>query len=322
MSAVASSVRHIGGMEVSSIGLGCMGMSMFYGPADWDESIGTIRRAVDIGVTLLDTADVYGDGHNETLVGQAIKGRRDRVQLATKFGVDTTGGEQARTVHGEAAYVRRACDSSLRRLEVDVIDLFYLHGKPQTAPIEEAVGAMAELVQAGKVRYLGLSEVDDGLLRRAHAIHPIAAVQSEYSLWTRDPEARVATSLRELGVALVPFAPLGRGFFTGALNVDALGPDDFRRRLPRLKGEALEANQGLIEVIEQVARKHAVTRGQVALAWVIGRRELLGVDVIPIPGTKHAAHIEEDAKAIEVVLDDEDRALLDPLSDRVVGGRY
>lgn len=322
MNAQAARAPRIGDIEVSPIGLGCMGMSMFYGPADWDESIGTIRRAIDEGVTLLDTADVYGDGHNETLVGQAIKGRRDRVQLATKFGVDVTGGEQARTVRGEAAYVRRACDSSLRRLEVDVIDLLYLHGRPQTAPIEETVGAMADLVAAGKVRNIGLSEVDDELLRRAYAVHPIAAVQSEYSLWTRDPEARVAASLREFDVALVAFAPLGRGFFTGALDLGSLGPDDFRRRLPRLKGEAVKANGTIVDTIRQVARKHDATPGQVALAWVIGRRESLGVDVVPIPGTKRADHLVENAGAVRLVLDDDDRRLLDPLSDRVVGGRY
>src|SRR6516164_7825981 len=223
----------LGGLTVSAQGLGCMGMSEFYGHTDWDESVATIRRALDLGVTFLDTADIYGAGHNEVLVGRAIAGRRDEVQLATKFGIDRSAGDGARVRRGEAAYVKRACDASLLRLGVDVIDLYYLHRPPQTAEIEETVGAMGELVTAGKVKHLGLSEVDNALLRRAHAVHPIAAVQSEYSLWTRDPESTVLEALRELGVGLVAYSPLGRGFLTSTVDVSALSEMDFRSQNPR-----------------------------------------------------------------------------------------
>jgi aryl-alcohol dehydrogenase-like predicted oxidoreductase len=212
----------LGGLTVSAQGLGCMGMSEWYGQTDWDESVATIPRALDLGVTFLDTADVYGAGHNEVLVGRALAGRREGVQLATKFGIDRSGGDDKRVIRGERGYVKRACESSLTRLGVDVIDLYYLHRPPQTAEIEETVGAMAGLVAEGKVRYLGLSEVDSALLRRAYAVHPIAAVQSEYSLWARDPETTVLDALRELGVGLVPYSPLGRGFLTGTVDVATL----------------------------------------------------------------------------------------------------
>lgn len=223
----------LGELTVSAQGLGCMGMSEWYGRPDWDESIATIHRALDLGVTFIDTADIYGTGHNEVLVGRGIVGRRDEVQLATKFGIDRSGGDDKRVIRGERGYVKQACESSLTRLGVDVIDLYYLHRPPQTAEIEETVGAMAELVAEGKVRYLGLSEVDSALLRRAYAVHPITAVQSEYSLWARDPETTVLDALRELGVGLVPYSPLGRGFLTGTVDVAALDARDFRSHNPR-----------------------------------------------------------------------------------------
>jgi aryl-alcohol dehydrogenase-like predicted oxidoreductase len=312
----------IGGLDVSALGLGCMGMSEFYGATDWDESIRTIRRALDLGVTFIDTADVYGVGHNEVLVGRAIAGRRAEVQLATKFGIDRSGGDGQRVMRGEAAYVRQACDSSLLRLGVEVIDLYYLHRPPQTAEIEETVGAMAELVQAGKVRHLGLSEVDGDLLRRAYAVHPIAAVQSEYSLWTRDPETQVVDTLRELGVGLVAYSPLGRGFLTGTVDPNALGDKDFRGHNPRFAGEAGRANQAIADAVAQVADRHHVTSAQVALSWVLGQGARLGLPVVPIPGTKRVRWLEENAAAADVELTAEDLEALDPLGDDVVGARY
>ena len=228
----------LGDLTVSAQGLGCMGMSEWYGPTDWDESIATIHRALDLGVTFIDTADIYGAGHNEVLVGRGIAHRRDEVQLATKFGIDRSGGDAHRVVRGEHDYVKRACEASLTRLGVEVIDLYYLHRPPQTAEIEETVGAMAELVAEGKVRYLGLSEVNDELLRRAHAVHPITAVQSEYSLWTRDVETDAIGAMRDLGVGLVPYSPLGRGFLTGTVDLNALDAKDFRSRNPRFTGDA------------------------------------------------------------------------------------
>ncbi|MBE7190497.1 aldo/keto reductase, partial [Jatrophihabitans endophyticus] len=227
------STVELGGLSTSAQGLGCMGMSQSYGQGDWDESISVIHRAIELGVTLIDTANVYGAGHNEVLVGRALHDRLDQVQLATKFGIDNTMGWNNRTIHGKAGYVKQACEDSLTRLGVDQIDLYYLHRPPQDAEIEETVGAMGELVEAGKVRFLGLSEVDDDLLRRAHAVHPIAAVQSEYSIFTRDPETTVVPAMRELGVGLVPFSPLGRGFLTGTLDRSSLGTKDFRANNPR-----------------------------------------------------------------------------------------
>jgi aryl-alcohol dehydrogenase-like predicted oxidoreductase len=312
----------LGGLTVSVQGLGCMGMSQSYGTGDWDESIATIHRALELGVTFIDTANVYGAGHNEVLVGRALHDRRDQVQLATKFGIDNTLGWDDRTVHGTAAYVKQACEDSLLRLGVDVIDLYYLHRPPQDAEIEETVAAMAELVTAGKVRFLGLSEVDDALLRRAHAVHPIAAVQSEYSLWTRDPETTALPALRDLGVGLVPFSPLGRGFLTGTLDRSSFGAKDFRATNPRFVGEAADANQAIAATVRTVAERHGVAPAQVALAWVHGRGEQLGVPVVPIPGTKRTKWLEQNVAATELTLTADDRAELDPLADAVVGARY
>ena len=312
----------LGGLRVSAQGLGCMGMSQSYGPTDWDESITTIHRALDLGVTFLDTANVYGQGHNEVLVGRAIHDRRDQVQLATKFGIDRDVEASKRVVHGKAAYVKACCDDSLLRLGVDVIDLYYLHRPPDDAEIEETVGAMAELVDAGKVRYLGLSEVDDGLLRRAHAVHPITAVQSEYSLWTRDPETTVLPALRELGVALVPFSPLGRGMLTGALNETQFPAGDFRANLPRYTGDARATNQATVDTVVEVAQRYGVTPAQVALAWVHGRAAALGVPVVPIPGTKRVRYLEENIAAVDLTLSADDLAALDQLSELIVGARY
>jgi len=299
-----------------------MGMSEFYGAADWDESIATIHRAIELGVSFIDTADVYGAGHNEVLVGRAIHDRRDSVQLATKFGIDRSGGDAARVIRGEAAYVKRACESSLLRLGVDHIDLYYLHRPPQTAEIEETVGAMAELVSEGKVRYLGLSEVDDDLLRRAHAVHPIAAVQSEYSIFTRDPETTVLTAMRELGVGLVPYSPLGRGFLTNTVDRSALSNSDFRAKNPRWAGEAGDANQAIVDAIAAVAEARGVAPAQIALAWVYAQESRLGVSVAPIPGTKRVKWLEQNVGAVDLELTDDELATLDPLSEAVVGARY
>jgi aryl-alcohol dehydrogenase-like predicted oxidoreductase len=316
------STVNLGGLTVSAQGLGCMGMSQSYGPTDWDESIATIHRALELGVTLLDTANVYGAGHNEVLVGRAIHDRRDQVQLATKFGIDRDVSTDERQVHGKRSYVHAACDDSLLRLGVEHIDLYYLHRPPQDAEIEETVGAMAELVEAGKVRYLGLSEVDDDLLRRAYAVHPIAAVQSEYSLWTRDPETTVLGALREFGVGLVPFSPLGRGFLTGTLDTSSFTANDFRARNPRFTGSAADANRNIAAAVTAVAERKGVAAAQVALAWVHARSAVLGVPVVPIPGTKRRKWLEQNVGAVDVQLDEADLAELDALADQVVGARY
>jgi aryl-alcohol dehydrogenase-like predicted oxidoreductase len=311
----------LGDLEVSRQGLGCMGMSEWYGAADWDESIRTIHRAVDLGVTLLDTADVYGAGHNEVLVGRAIHDRRDAVQVATKFGIDRSGGDHDRRIRGSRDYVRRACESSLLRLGVDHIDLYYAHRPPQDVEVEEMVGAMAELVEEGKVRHLGLSEISAELLRRAHAVHPITAVQSEYSLWTRDVE-QVTPTMAELGVALVPYSPLGRGFLTGTVDLDNLDDKDFRGNNPRFQGEAGRANRQIVEAVRTVAERQGVAPSQVALAWVYAQQDRLGVEVVPIPGTKRVKWLEQNVAALDLTLNAEDLALLDPLAEQVVGARY
>lgn len=312
----------LGGLTTSVQGLGCMGMSQSYGTGDWDESIAVIHRAIDLGITLIDTANVYGAGHNEVLVGRALHDRRDRVQLATKFGIDLTMGSQHRTIRGKAGYVTQACEDSLTRLGVDHIDLYYLHRPPQDAEIEETVGAMGELVTAGKVRFLGLSEVDDSLLRRACAVHPIAAVQSEYSIFTRDPETTVVPALRDLGVGLVPFSPLGRGFLTGTLDRSSLGSKDFRANNPRFQGAAGDANQKIVDAVVAIAERKGVAAAQVALAWVNAQRERLGVAIVSIPGTKREKWLEQNVAALDVTLEADELAELDALSDQVQGARY
>lgn len=312
---------NLGELSVSAQGLGCMGMSEWYGPADWDQSIATIHRAINLGVTLLDTANVYGDGHNEVLVGRAIHDRRDSVQVATKFGIDRTGGDDKRIIRGERGYVKRAAESSLLRLGIDTIDLYYLHRPAQTAEIEETVGAMAELVAEGKVRYLGLSEVSEPLLRRAHAVHPISAVQSEYSLWTRDPE-NLAPAMKELGIGLVPYSPLGRGFLTGTVDRTKLDEKDFRAKSPRFVGEAGDANEAIAETVTEIATRIGATPAQVALAWVGAQSTRLGLSIVPIPGTKRVKWLEQNVGAVDLELDAETLATLDGVGKRVVGARY
>jgi aryl-alcohol dehydrogenase-like predicted oxidoreductase len=313
----------LGDLTVSAQGLGCMGMSEWYGAADWDESIATIHAALDAGVTFLDTANAYGDGHNEVLVGRAIAHRRGEVQLATKFGIDRSGADgKARVLRGERSYVKRSAESSLVRLGVEVIDLYYLHRPPQTAEIEETVGAMAELVAEGKVRYLGLSEVNNDLLRRASAVHPITAVQSEYSLWTRDVETDVLDALRELNVGLVPYSPLGRGFLTGTVDISALGSNDFRANNPRFTGPAAATNQAIADTVREVAAAKGVAPAQIALAWVYAQQERLGVPLAPIPGTKRVKWLEQNIAALDITLTEDELALLDPLGSQVSGARY
>jgi aryl-alcohol dehydrogenase-like predicted oxidoreductase len=303
------------------MGLGCMGMSEFYGATDEDEGLATIQRALDLGVTFLDTADMYGPFKNEELVGRAIAGRRDEVQLATKFGnVRGSGGERL-GIRGDADYVREACDASLERLGVDTIDLYYQHRVDKSVEIEETVGAMAELVQAGKVRYLGLSEASPETIRRAHAVHPITALQTEYSLWSRDPEDQILPTVRELGIGFVAYSPLGRGFLSGRFRSPSDFPqDDFRRHHPRFQGENFERNMQLVARVEELASEKGVTAGQLALAWVLHR----GDDVVPIPGTKRVSYLEENAAAAEVELSEEELSQLDEIAPAGVaaGDRY
>jgi aryl-alcohol dehydrogenase-like predicted oxidoreductase len=308
------------GLAVSTLGLGCMGMSEMYGAADRQESIATIHRALDLGVTLLDTSDVYGSGHNEALVGEAVAGRRDEVQLATKFSL-ADDGRGGMTIDGRPENVHASAEASLRRLGVDVIDLYYQHRVDPRVPIEDTVGAMAELVEAGKVRFLGLSEASAASLRRAVAVHPIAALQSEWSLWTRDLEGEVLGVAREHGIGLVPYSPLGRGFLTGAItSPDDFAEDDFRRGHPRFTGEAFDTNLRLVEAVRELAAEKGATPGQLALAWVLAR----GPDVVPIPGTKRRAYLEENVGAAAVELTPADLARLDEIAPpgAAAGGRY
>jgi aryl-alcohol dehydrogenase-like predicted oxidoreductase len=299
------------GPTVSAQGLGCMGMSFAYGAPDADESVATIARALELGVTFFDTADMYGFGHNEELVGKALAPHRDEVVLATKFGIYLNPDDPSgRGVRGDAEYVRQACDASLGRLGTDHIDLYYQHRPDVTVPIEETVGAMAELVEAGKVRHLGLSEASADTIRRAAAVHPIAALQSEWSIFSRDIEDEIVPACREHGVGLVPYSPLGRGLLTGTVgSLDQLSDDDFRRSVPRFQGENLDHNLALVAVVREIAEARGVTPGQVALAWLAAQ----GDDVVPIPGTKRRTYLEENAAAADVTLTPDDLARLDDL---------
>ncbi|WP_410577732.1 aldo/keto reductase [Amycolatopsis sp. lyj-108] len=315
------STRRLGGLEVGAQGLGCMGMSAAYGVHDDDtESIATVHRALELGVTLLDTANVYGDGANEELVGRAIAGKRDQVVLATKFGIvwDKDGGMSAR---GDAAYVRQSCEESLRRLNIDHIDLFYQHRVDANTPIEETWGALAELVQEGKIRYAGISEAGAETIRRAHAVHPVTALQSEWSLWTRGIEGEILSTVRELGIGVVPFSPLGRGFLTGSVtSVKDLPADDMRRRLPRFAEGNFERNMAIVEALRALAEQKGVTAGQLALAWV----QAQGDDVVPIPGTKRRKYLEENAAAAELELSEVDIEAIEKAApaEAIAGERY
>jgi aryl-alcohol dehydrogenase-like predicted oxidoreductase len=310
--------RGAAALEVSAQGLGCMGMSQSYGPGDDEESVATIHRAIDLGVTLIDTADIYGPFVNEELVGRALAGRRDQVQLATKF-ANKVGPSGERVIDGRPEYVRQAIDDSLRRLGVDHVDLWYQHRVDPRTPIEETVGAMAEAVQAGKVRFLGLSECSVANLRKAAAVHPITALQTEYSLWWREVEAEILPTARELGIGFVAYSPLGRGLLSGTVpGPDDLAANDFRRMTPRYAGENLEANQKGVETLGAAAGARGVTSAQLALAWVMAR----GDDVVPIPGTKRRRWIEENAAACDVVLTPEEADALAAAVPEAVGDRY
>jgi aryl-alcohol dehydrogenase-like predicted oxidoreductase len=293
-------------LTVSALGLGCMGMSEFYGPADEQDSIRTIHRAVDLGVTLFDTADIYGKGENEKLVGKALAPHCDRVVIATKFGI--VRDDPSRSYNGSPDYVRRSCEASLRRLDTEVIDLYYLHRLDPDVPIEDTVGAMADLVRVGMVRHIGLSEVSSKILWRANLVHPIAALQTEYSLWQRDVEEDILKTCEELEIGFVPYSPLGRGLLTGSIkSINDLAPDDWRRSVPRFQGDNLDANLALASAVRDLAERKQVTPAQIALSWVLGKSKT----IVPIPGTRRISRLEENLASLEIVLSDEDRAFLE-----------
>jgi aryl-alcohol dehydrogenase-like predicted oxidoreductase len=324
-SRIAKAELGTGGPEVGVQGLGCMGMSFAYGPTDAEEARATLERALELGVTLYDTADAYGQGENEKFLAPFFKAHRDELVIATKFALTIPPDDPTRRIiRNDPPYIRQAVEASLKRLDVDVIDLYYMHRRDVNVPIEETVGVMAELIREGKVKHLGLSEVTGGELRAAQTVHPIAAVQSEWSLFSRDIEASVVPTARELGVTLVPYSPLGRGFLTGSfVNAEKdLTADDFRRQQPRFTGDNAAANAALLEPIRTVAQAHDASVGQIALAWVQQQSALHGLPVIPIPGTRKRTRIEENTAATRIVLSEDDLKLLDPIATQVAGNRY